>query len=307
MVAQLARSYSCATPKPGKLDSFLPGRRLLDALGVGHMTAIHDLEYMLRQGQMFTVTSSEARAQQLIQEDRFASFLSSPRSDLLLVNGNFDYASAARISPLSFLCANLALSLSQNAHCLVLHYFCSLHDRPSDPLAGPQGLIRSILSQLLCTGWPFEQDFINTRSYRDDILSHSVEALCFTFRELVEQLPVDKRIHCIIDNITTLESERWDADLYTVIEMLYHISVDDSCRQIFKVLITAPPARTLIERKLPTHNRLMLQQAVSGGHQISDRLIYDDIHAGRSRGGYLDKTRQYADSEDEWSDDGYGG
>lgn len=108
------------------------------------------------------------------------------------------------------------------------------------------------MTQLLHTGWPFDRDFINNRSYKDDIVSRSVEALCFTFRQFVEQLPVDKRVLCIIDNITILESKRWDADLYTVIEMICRISEDDSCHQIFKILVTAPAARTQI---ISSHTR----------------------------------------------------
>ena len=49
---------SLAVPwKPSKADSFLPGRKLLDALGVDHMLAIHDLAYMLQHGSMFQVAS----------------------------------------------------------------------------------------------------------------------------------------------------------------------------------------------------------------------------------------------------------
>ena len=165
------------------------------------MVAVHDLAYMLRQGSMFQV-ASQAQAKQLVQESRFASWLSCFRSDLLLVNGNFDRTSTGRISPLSFLYANLALSLSQNPECFVLHYFCSLNDNPSHPLTGPQGLIQSFMTQLLHTGWLFDQDFINMCSYKDDIVLHSVEALCFTFWQLVEQLLVNKCVLCIIDNIT---------------------------------------------------------------------------------------------------------
>ena len=62
----------------------------------------------------------------------------------------------------------------------VLH-FCILHDTPWTPLTGPQGLIQSFMTQLLHTDWSFDWEFINTRSYKDDIVSHSVKALCFTF------------------------------------------------------------------------------------------------------------------------------
>ena len=68
--------------KSGKADYFLPTRRLLDASG--------------------SMSSGPPIKQQLVQP-------SCSRSDLLLVNGNFDHTSAGRIFPLFFLCVNLVL------------------------------------------------------------------------------------------------------------------------------------------------------------------------------------------------------
>lgn len=58
-----------------------------------------------------------------------------------------------------------------------------------------------------------------------------------------------------------------------------------------------------VSQKLPPQKQLVIRRGLSGSHRISERSICDSLHAGRLRGDYLAKKRQYADPYDNWSDD----
>ncbi|KAL4748040.1 hypothetical protein BDW72DRAFT_205975 [Aspergillus terricola var. indicus] len=262
--------------------SFLPGEQLVRALNVHHLSYLSDLDYVLREGNSFT-SRAQAQAQQLMHQPRFHQWLVSSRPDLLLVQGNFDACS--RITPLSYLCAHLALSFSNTPGFIVLHFFCGQHESRVDPLRGPQGLLRSLITQLLYAAGPFNQSFIDTRDYAERIESHVIQDLCVTFKALVSQLPLNQRVLCFIENIPWLESHEWMRDLIDVLEILYRMTHDEYLQSILKVLITSGTSRCGIERAIPVQNQalLMPDQVNDNGAEISDRAILSDLNSIRER------------------------
>ncbi|KAL3491190.1 hypothetical protein BJX62DRAFT_237428 [Aspergillus germanicus] len=207
--------------------SFLPGEQLARALDVHHLFPLSDLEYVLREG-----NSSENASQVQAQAQQ-----------------NFDVCS--RITPLSYLCAHLSLGLSNTPGYIVLHFFCSQHESRVDPLRGPQGLLRSLITQLLHTAGPLNHNFIGTRDYAERIESHVVQDLSVTFKALITQLPLNQRVFCFIENTLWLESSEWMQALIDVLEILYRMTQDEHLHPILKILITSGSARCGVERAIP--------------------------------------------------------
>lgn len=105
-------------------------------------------------------------------------------------------AGPVKISPLSSLCAAIYLNLSKTTN------YINLHETSGHRSAGPTGLIRSLIAQLLLSGITFSMDFICTRPWADEIQSHSLRTLCSTFRQLVGELSRTTTVVCIIDGFT---------------------------------------------------------------------------------------------------------
>ncbi|KAL4960141.1 uncharacterized protein BDV14DRAFT_204973 [Aspergillus stella-maris] len=258
--------------------SFLHGERLARALGVHHLSPLGDLDYVLQKGNWFT-SQAQAQAQQLMSQRRFHHWLISARPDLLLVQADFDLCS--RITPLSYLCAHLGLSLANTPGPITLHFFCGQHESRVDSLRGPQGLLRSLITQILHAVGPFDHSFIGTRDYAERIESHITQDLCITFKALIEQLPLNQRVFCFIENILWHESEEWMQDLIDVIEILYRMTHDEHLQPILKVLITSGILRCGIERAIPVQDQVhMVQDQVNNVYgEISERAIMDDLNA----------------------------
>ncbi|KAJ0424717.1 hypothetical protein BJY00DRAFT_247146 [Aspergillus carlsbadensis] len=269
--------------RPSK--SFLPGELLARVIDVHHLSPLNDLDYVLREGNSSdNASQAQTQAQQLIHQPRFHQWLTSARSDLLLVLRDFDICS--RMIPLSYLCAHLSLSLSNTPGYIILHFFCGQHESRADPLRGPQGLLRSLITQLLHTAGPFNHNFIETRDYAERIESHIVRDLCVTFKALITQLPLNQRVFCFIENILWLESPEWMQELIDVLEILYRMTHDEHLHPILKVLITSGSARCGVERAIPAQNQVLLtSDDVDHGYgQMSERTVLSDLHSLRERG-----------------------
>ncbi|KAL4898916.1 hypothetical protein BDW74DRAFT_184275 [Aspergillus multicolor] len=284
-------------------EPFLSREKLVEALNVHHLTALDDIEYLLRQGGSFSNAShAQAQAQQVLYLPRFHDWLSSPAPDLLLVHGNFE--SCSRITPLSYLCAHLSLTLSKTPGLLVLHFFCGQHDSLIDPLSGPQGLLRSLITQLLYAGGPFNYDFIATRDYAEAIKAHSVRDLCSTFRALITQIPLDQRVFCFIENIIWFECEEWTQELIDVMEMLYRMAHDASLRCSLKILISSGTAKCGLERAIPSQDQILLMQGSGhGSTELSEQTVLGDLRSIHSN-GHLEQMQMAYDQSEESEEEG---
>lgn len=83
-------------------------------------------------------------------------------------------------------------------------------------------MLRSFIAQLLCP-WRFD-----TLTLRDHIDLESVQlnngtAICRLFSWLVHQLPKDRTVVCIIDNIGNYERETTVEETVKVLGMIAHL------------------------------------------------------------------------------------
>lgn len=283
--------YSSRSPQP---QSFLSDMELFNALGLAVNEPIEDVDHILKRRDQFDL-AAQAQAQQLLSSEQFMGWMKSPLPETLFVKGNFQIVGSGRISVLSALCATLSLNLVKNTHYIVLHAFCGLHEAHSHQNAGPNWLIRSLIAQLLLCGVSFNLDFINTRSFAEQIKSHYLQDLCSVFRQLVEQLPNTATVICIIDGVTPFESETWKIDMIDVLFILNQIVLNEFLKLTFKLMLTTPFCHThLVEdpSKIWSHYTVNLHPTGAGsGRRISEK--------GLLRGRSLEEYRARMQEEEQ--------
>lgn len=189
------------SPTPGQLGP-----------SITHVSA--DLELVLRQTHEMG-ESALSRVHYLMREPRFLSWLEGAtrvRSDMLLINGYFDECSRT-ISPLSVFGAFLASGVlaQPGRNNIVLHHFCTLHTDPrNDELAGPRGLLRRLIAQLLTH---LVRHNIHSLLIDRELLHDSgaeggydLNALVELFGRLLEEVPEGVPVFIIIDNVSDFET-----------------------------------------------------------------------------------------------------
>ena len=174
-----------------------------------------------------------------------------------MVDGHCAEHNIGKISAMSVFCAILVdtlttmpkdVSQAEDTH-IVLYFFCGQHASYDGPLAGPAGLIRSLVSQLFLV-WPkrahldfsFMEDI---PGLWNDVQDHRIDALCWVFQELLSQLPSDVVVHCIIDGISQYETSArgWKDQLRAVVTCFERCIVetnhDNTHSASFKVILAS--------------------------------------------------------------------
>lgn len=128
---------------------------------------VDDLYASLRKYDTFS-DKDLAESAYLAETHSFRQWLQGVSAEPLLVDGHCGSHTTRRTSPMSVFCASLIQSLQNNSAQkqeqergqlihgsteLVLYFFCGQHMYEEGPLAGPQGLIRSLTTQLILS-WP---------------------------------------------------------------------------------------------------------------------------------------------------------
>jgi hypothetical protein len=135
---------------------------LLEVIGTDdeHLVSYRDRDRLMRMQSEFPVKALK-NAYHLTESNELKSWMSSAESQLMIVDGDCLNQSKGRASPMTVLCASIAVGLATNtaspdpgmepAGGAVLFFACSDHASPSSLLPGPRGMVRSLISQLLIT------------------------------------------------------------------------------------------------------------------------------------------------------------
>jgi hypothetical protein len=134
--------------------------RLLEVIGTDdeHLVSHRDRDRLMRMQSEFPVQALKT-AYHIIESNELKNWVSSAESQFMIVDGNCLSQSKGRASPMTVLCASIAVGLATNtaspdpgmepAGGAVLFFACSDHASPSSLLPGPRGMVRSLISQLL--------------------------------------------------------------------------------------------------------------------------------------------------------------
>ncbi|KAJ6031604.1 hypothetical protein N7540_002336 [Penicillium herquei] len=171
----------------------------------------------------------------------------------LLVQGNFDSENGT--SALTHLCARIAYESAPNSKVLVLTHFCSLHPASRDEMgrrAGARGLIASFIGQLL------SYDPHRVRFDLSQISEHklsrieefSLKRLCWLFEMLIAQVKTGTTVLCMIDNISSYETNEAVDDIEWLVSCLqtWVIQANQTSKPRMKLLITDTNQTTRVYR-----------------------------------------------------------
>ncbi|KAI1362584.1 hypothetical protein F5Y08DRAFT_270953 [Xylaria arbuscula] len=222
---------------------------------------------------------------------RFHRWLSGTAPEVLLVDG---HDTRGRISAMSVFCAMLVQALwkiqeqhaTPQAQSFVLFFTCGAHIEPEDILAGPCGIVRSLIGQLLVS-WPTHGPDL---SFTDDVDSllfavqeNSIDALCYLFQELLRQLPPESVVYCIIDGVSMYETSYLNRkdDMDSLVEVFRDLTsvfpIHEAPGPVIKVLLASADKSTDVYRLLPSENRVDLRAQNQVSSTPTERSLLGDI------------------------------
>lgn len=206
-----------------------------DILAVPKIHPDGDLRYIL---QRVDPNSEEVElALRVSSGEVFREWQAEDESPPLFIEGG-PPVSSRRSTALSIVSSTLVKVNQDSPKATSIYFFCGMHDNPQDTVCGPQGMIRSLISQVL-RQFDVNLEFISML-IRPLIEKLNLRALCDCLGKLVKQLPARTVIFCVIDGISFFETTLWSNDTAKVIGDLRDLAYDNETGAIFKLLVTSP-------------------------------------------------------------------
>ncbi|GLB07871.1 hypothetical protein AtubIFM57258_003239 [Aspergillus tubingensis] len=253
---------------------------------------IQDLDDTGRDGQDIDM-AAQTHAQQLLRMPQFQDWIRSDQPDMLHVDGNCDNYAMARCSPFSLLCCVLANELLQQPQAQVLFFFCGLHNLAGEPMAGPVGLVKSLIIQLLLDrDDKYDLLFLTIGRREEALYQNDLPSLCETFREMLVQNP-SAALFCIIDGASLFEVREWHEEMEYVAQQLFNLTTDPDIATVFKVLITSSGISRLASG-VPQNCRLYVPESnerISDAGFRSPEAFQDEVY--RRRDDLADTAGKY--------------
>ncbi|KAH6639085.1 hypothetical protein C7974DRAFT_387829 [Boeremia exigua] len=240
-------------------DNTVTPESLWRLLEVGEQVEKVDMETIIDKRESLP-WADRGRAGHVVNMDQFKTWMISPEPAALLLHGHC--VSVGGATALSILCSTLTGALRQKPGFLALTHFCGLHEEVEGQYYGGVALLRSFIAQLLCQQ-PFDTRDIQ---YSVDLASAEqgqVAGLCQVLGWLINRLPQETTLICIIDEIAYYER---DAAVDETLEAMTYISqlmYDPRLRTTIKVLATSTIAVREMREFFPEDSILDLS-AVSG-------------------------------------------
>jgi hypothetical protein len=202
-----------------------------------------------------------SRAQHLLQKRPFKAWMVGPRSRELLVHGDFaDLAGAGGTryaSPLSVFCATVVTALRSRqvgggggggggggkaggGGYVALVFFCGSHVEKSES-PGPAAMLRSFIAQLLSQTSIGATTGLESTFNIEGAKNGEISSLCAIFNFLVNRLPEQTKLFCIIDGVSYYEGNKFEADMLVTLRCLLELVAESAgARSAVKVLVTSP-------------------------------------------------------------------
>lgn len=206
--------------------------------------------------------ASEGRelARKIMNTTQFTEWMQQDESRLLLVEGHCKNLSNSKTSPLTVLCASLASSFAASDSLVILQYYCGHHGLDSNGLpAGPLGLIKSLLAQLLQKPDDvLPQNLELDKELFDRMNPDDVDNLCEIFAAVFSQIDRNKITLCIIDEVAEFEGARggWNDSMSLVAFQMRWMVHQFSGPQRIKVLMTSANKSAVVSQLLEDNDKI---------------------------------------------------
>jgi len=243
-------------------------RQLLGLMNVHHLGALDDEQHIIRRGRSLN-SDAISHAATMFQTTQVQQLLHSPESGVVLVNGCTDRSQNTKISPITHVCATLTHALRRSARAnVVLAFFCGQHSTSNDDLMGPQGLMRSLVAFLVLS--LVQNECISDSApiwfsaFQGDFEKLSFKDICQLFYHLVELVPKEITVYCVVDGISYYERQVWKGDYDLMMECFGSIIANKAIAAVFKLLLTSPTVSHWLPDLMP-HQRVSLRNSRTRG------------------------------------------
>ena len=219
-------------------------RQLLTGLEYESSVLEQDLEAKLQTIWLIS-RQDQDRVVAIMRSHKLQMWITTTDSSALFINAN--HKGTTRQQPTSFICAKLVDSmtpspsnaLSEPQISFPLAFFCGEHLQNDDPDSGPDGMMRSLLAQLLLAYRDFD---LRTIQQMQNLNYDDVSDLCDIFDQLIMQLPQCIVVFCVVDAISFYEDNATVCeDASIVVQTLVDIverTRESGCA--FKLLLMSP-------------------------------------------------------------------
>jgi hypothetical protein len=237
-------------------------RQLLGLMNVHHLEALDDEQHIIRRGHSLN-SEAISHAATMFHTTQVQQLLHSPESGVVLVNGCTDRSQNTKISPITYVCATLTHALRRSAGVnVVLTFFCGQHSTSKDDLMGPQGLMRSLVAILVLSlvqnEYVSDSAPIRFSAFQGDFEELSFKDTCQIFYHLVELVPKEISVYCVVDGISYYERQGWKQDYDLMMECFGSIIANKAFAAVFKLLLTSPTVSRWLPDLMP-HQRVSLR------------------------------------------------
>lgn len=178
-----------------------------------------------------------SRAEQLINDAKFRTWMTSPESTKLLILWNQrPPKSHAGISPISTLCASLAPMFYDHDRFVCCIWFCGLHDKAGNDGTGV--MLASLIDQI-CQQYLFDFDNLEVDGVNKELLEkRDAEELYNLLYTLIKTLPADITLMLLIDEAYIYEREKFEDGL-SIFDELVKLVEDESLSTTVKLLFAS--------------------------------------------------------------------
>lgn len=216
-----------------------------------------DLNGVLENEEQSIPFREKRKADLIVSTKQFRDWMVMNKSSELLVHGEFRRSRSASepVSALSVFCATLTQTIRKAGQKqIALVFFCGNHAERDDQHRGPGAMIRSFIAQLIKL-WSFDttkEQYRGSHSFSQLDVEMTVKhgdlaKLAELFRRLVQLLPEQATLVCIIDGISHYETDEFEGKLMEILGFLLDLTRNRDMAATIKILVTSPTTSDLVQ------------------------------------------------------------
>lgn len=194
---------------------------------------------MLKRAGTFGLPEQE-RAEAMLRNKLLENWMVSPRSKMLLVDGNA--GSVEKISPMSFASALLLGTIHDFPQASSTSFFCGQHVDIHEPNTGARLLMSDIVCQLATQFKYFDLSCLDNNNLSTQLGTKrkNLDTLCTIFQSMVLQLGENSTLFCVIDGIKFYEYAGRKKAFLVVLNMFKELVHSENVKATLKILFTSP-------------------------------------------------------------------
>jgi hypothetical protein len=263
-----------------KLSNALSSDEVLSMLNFGQEVLLDDMRRTEHHCRSLELPEHRL-ARGVLEGPKFQHWFAADEPSALMLESGPDLNILGRASALSYVSILVLEKLVDQEPAIAICHFCRRHLSSVDDCCGPQGMMRGLISQLLRKFPNLDLSFASSgRQFREQLESYHLDALCEFFRKVVERLPQDAVLFCIVDSVDCFERQEWVETCRVAMRGLQDMTHDFSAGATFKLLITSPVRSRYVSKIFTARQRVLLTGTGTSRDDPTERELE---RSGRSK------------------------